>query len=219
MRDKIQNDHRSEALVTKLCKEKPTLFREEGKLLYYKDRVYIPPNKKLREQLLNNNDDAPIDGHPRVFKTYELLNCHYWWPSQLKDVKMYVKGCSACQQNKALRQKKAAPLNPHTPPELPWESISLDVIGPLPESNGFNAILSVIDRFSKMIHIIPMTTELSTKGLIDIYLKQIWKLHGIPKKITSDRGPQFTSELMKELCIRLGIQQNLSTAYHPQTDG
>ena len=70
-----------------------------------------------------------------------------------------------------------------------------------------------------MIHLIPTTTELSTKGLTDIYLKQIWKLHGIPKKITSDRGPQFTSELMKELCTQLGIQQNLSTAYHPQTNG
>ena len=57
------------------------------------------------------------------------------------------------------------------------------------------------------------------KGLINIYLKQIWKLHGIPKKITSDRGPQFTSELMKELCTQLGIQQNLSTAYQPQTNG
>ena len=122
---------------------------------------------------MNNHHDVPIAGHPRVFKTYELLNCHYWWPSQLKDVKTYVKGCFTCQQNKALRQKKAAPLNPHKLPESPWESISLDVIGPLPESNGFNAILSVIDQFSKMIRLIPMTTELSTKGLIDIYLKQI----------------------------------------------
>ena len=76
----------------------------------------------------------------------------------------------------------------------------LDVIGLLPESNGFNAILSVIDQFSKMIHLILITTELSTKGLINIYLKQIWKLHKIPKKITSDRAPQFASELMKELC-------------------
>ena len=71
----------------------------------------------------------------------------------------------------------------------------------------------------KMICLVPTTTELSTKGLINIYLKQIWKLHGIPKKITNNRGPQFVSELMKELCTRLGIQQNLSTTYHPQTDG
>ena len=119
----------------KLCKEKPTLFQDEDKLLYYEDWVYIPPNKKLREQLLNDNHDAPIARHPGVFKTYELINHHYWWPSQLKDIKMYVKGCSTCQQNKALRQKKAAPLNPHRLPESPWESILLDVIGPSYQSS------------------------------------------------------------------------------------
>ena len=150
---------------------------------------------------MNDNHDVPIAGHPGVFKTYKLINCCYWWPSQLKDIKTYVEGCSTCQQNKALRQKKAALFNPHMPTESPWESISIDIIGPLPKSNGLNAILSVIDQFSKMICLIPSTTELSTKGLINIYLKQIWKLHGIPKKITSNRGPQFTSELMKELCI------------------
>ena len=109
--DKIQNDHRREALVTKLCIEKPTLFRDEDKLLYYEDWVYILPNKKLWEQLLNDNHDTPIAGHPKVFKTYELINCYYWWPSQLKDIKTYVKGCSTCQQNKVSRQKKATPLN------------------------------------------------------------------------------------------------------------
>ena len=112
----------------------------------------------------DDNHDAPIASYPGVFKTCELLNHYYWWLSQLRDVKTYVKGCSACQQNKALRQKKATPLNPHTLPESPWESISLDIIKPLPESNGFNAILSVIDRFSKKICLILTTTELLTKG-------------------------------------------------------
>ena len=162
------------------------LFQEEDKLLYYKDWIYIPPNKKLQEQLLHDNHDMPIAGHPRIFKTYELINQHYWWPSQLRDIKTYVKGCITCQQNKASRQKKAALLNPHPPPESFWESISLDIIGPLPEYNGFNAILSVINQFSKMICLILTTTELSMKGLINIYLKQIWKLHGIPKKIMSN---------------------------------
>ena len=145
IRGKIQNDQRREALVAKLRQEKPSLFREEDKLLYYEGQIYIQLNKNLREQLLHDNHDMPIVGHPRVFKTYKLINRHYWWLSQLRDVKTYVKGCITCQQNKASRQKKAAPLNPHPPPESPWESISLDIIGPLPESNGFNAILSVID--------------------------------------------------------------------------
>ena len=72
--DKIQNDQRKEALVTKLHQEKPLLFREEDKLLYYEDQIYILPNKKLQEQLLYNNHDTPIVGHPGVFKTYELIN-------------------------------------------------------------------------------------------------------------------------------------------------
>ena len=62
-------------------------------------------------------------------------------------------------------------------------------------------------------------TELTSSQLAEIYRDQIWKLHGIPRKITSDRGPQFASQLMKDLCGALGIKQNLSTAYHPQTDG
>ena len=165
IRDKIQNNHRREALVTKLCKEKPTLFQDEDKLLYYEDQVYILPNKKLQEQLLNNNYDAPIAGHPRVFKTYKLINWYYWWLSQLKDIKTYIEGCSTCQQNKASRQKKATPLNPHPLPESPWESILLDIIGLLPESNGFNAILSVIDQFSKMIHLIPSPATRVTLGI------------------------------------------------------
>ena len=94
---------------------------------------------------MSGNHDVPIAGHPDIFKTYELINHHYWWPSQLKDVKTYVKGCVTCKQNEALRQKGATLLNPHPPPESPWESISLDIIGLLPKSNGFNAILSIID--------------------------------------------------------------------------
>ena len=81
-------------------------------------------------------------------------------------------------------------LNPHTLPESPWESISIDIIGLLPKSNGTNAILSVIDQFSKMICLILTTTELSTKGLINIYLKQIWKLHGICYNTQSQYFPQ-----------------------------
>ncbi|HYT45077.1 MAG TPA: transposase family protein, partial [Methylomirabilota bacterium] len=94
-----------------------------------------------------------------------------------------------------------------------------DLIGPLPESKGYNAIISMIDRYSQMIRLIPSNTELTSMDLVTIYRDQIWKLHGLPKRITSDRGPQFASKLMKELCHALGIEQNMSTAYHPQMDG
>jgi transposase InsO family protein len=76
-----------------------------------------------------------------------------------------------------------------------------------------------MDRFSKMIHLIPTTTSLLPLGLTEIYKKEIWQIHGIVRRIISDRGPQFASKFMKELCNALGIERNLSTAYHPQTDG
>jgi len=104
-------------------------------------------------------------------------------------------------------------------PEEPWQEISIDIIGPLPRSNEMNAIVVIIDWFTKMIRLKATTTNVSLEGIAKIYRDKIWKLHGIPRKILSDRGPQFTSKFMEELTKALGIKRQLSTAYHPQTDG
>jgi transposase InsO family protein len=104
-------------------------------------------------------------------------------------------------------------------PGGPWEDISADLISPLPESKGHNAILAIIDQFSKMIRLIPTTMEITALRLAELYRDNIWKMHRLPHRITSDRGPQFAAELMKSLCAMLGTKQNLSTVYHPQTDG
>src|SRR4051812_25951141 len=143
----------------------------------------------------------------------------YWWPTLLYDVKSYVKGCESCQKNKINQQRKHAPLHPHATPSQPWEEITVDMIGPLPTSRGYNAILVVTDRLFKMAHMIPTTVELTAEGLARIYRDNIWKLHGIPKKTISDRGPQFAAKFMEALLRMLGVTRNLSTAYHPQTDG
>jgi hypothetical protein len=89
----------------------------------------------------------------------------------------------------------------------------------LPPSNGSDSILVVVDRFSKQAHFIPTTEELSSIGQAKLYLENVWKLHGLPQSIISDRGPTFASSIMKELNEALGIKTKLSTAYHPQTDG
>jgi hypothetical protein len=123
-----------------------------------------------------------------------------------------------CQKNKSIRKPEHIPLNPLPIPENPWQEISIDMIGPLLKSKDQDAIIVIVDRFSKMIHLIPTTTSLSSLGLAEIYKKEIWRIHGIPRRIISDRGPQFASKFMKELCNALGIERNLSTAYHPQMD-
>ena len=108
---------------------------------------------------------------------------------------------------------------PNSAPSRPWTHISADFITKLPESLGHNAILVVCDRMSKMAHFIPTSEETSAQGLATLFRDHIWKHHGLPESIISDRGPQFAAQMMKELNQMLGISTDLSTAFHPQTDG
>ena len=93
------------------------------------------------------------------------------------------------------------------------------MIGPLPRSNEMDAILVIVDRFTKMIRLKATTTNLSSEEVAKIYRDEIWKIHGIPKTILSDCGPQFASKFMEDLTRVLGTKRKLFTAYHPQTDG
>ena len=104
-------------------------------------------------------------------------------------------------------------------PEGPWKSISLDFITDLPSSKGFDAILTVVDRYTKMAHFLPCTKTISSQETANLILREIFRLHGLPDDIVSDRGPQFISMFWKYLLKNLGISLKLSTSYHPQTDG
>ena len=95
----------------------------------------------------------------------------------------------------------------------------MDFITKLPLAQGYNAILVVVDRFMKMAHFVPTTERMSTEGLAQLFRDNIWKLHGLPDSIISDRGPQFVAGIMKELNRMLGIETKLSTVFYPQTDG
>jgi transposase InsO family protein len=101
----------------------------------------------------------------------------------------------------------------------PWKNVSADFIVGLPMSQGFDALLVVVDHAKKQMHAVPTTMETSALGLAKLYQDNVWRYHGLPNSIISDQGPQFAAELMKELNKLLGIQTKLSTAYHPQTDG
>jgi len=93
------------------------------------------------------------------------------------------------------------------------------MIGPLPKSNGMDAIVVIMDRFMKMIRLKATMTNISSEGIARIYRDEIWKIHGVPRMILSNRGPQFASKFMEDFTKVLGTKRKLSTAYHPQTDG
>jgi len=104
-------------------------------------------------------------------------------------------------------------------PQGSWQEISINIIGPLPKSNGKDTILVIVDQFTKIIRLKTITTSVFLKKITKIYKDEIWKLHGIPKKILRVRGPQFASRFMEEFIKALGTTRQLSMAYHSQTDG
>ena len=147
---------------------------------------------------------------------------YYWWPQLNQDVHEYVKGCAQCQQNKVNTHPQKAPLFPITPTSgaLPFQTIAMDFIVKLPESAGFDSILTITDHdCTKMLIAIPCRETITAEGVAELFLRQIFPRFGLPSKIISDRDPRFVSKFMKELCRLMGIVQNVSTAYHPRTDG
>ena len=123
-----------------------------------------------------------------------------------------------CQQNKVQHQRKADELHPLEIPKEPRQEISIDIIRQLPNSNGMDTILVIVDWFMKMIRLKAMTMNISSEGIAKIYRNEIWKLHGVPKTILSDWGLQFVSKFMEEFTKVLETKRKLSTAYHPQTN-
>ena len=182
-------------------------------------RIYVPNNKKIKKEILKENHDSVDVGHPGQQRMLELLKRNYWWPGLKEDIKRYVQGCFKCQQNKVQHQKKARELHQLEIPQELWQEISIDIIGPLPKSNGIDTIVVIVDRFTKIIRLKAAMTHISSEGIAKIYRDDIWKLHGIPRKILSDRGPQFASKFIEEFTKALGTMRQLSTAYHLQTDG
>jgi Integrase zinc binding domain/Chromo (CHRromatin Organisation MOdifier) domain len=144
---------------------------------------------------------------------------NYWWPGISNFVLSYVDGCDVCARGKSYLEKLAGKLMPNPIPLAPWLDISIDFITGLPEVQGYDAIFVVCNRYTKQVHINPTTTETSSLGLVQLYRDHVWKLHGLPNSIISDRGPQFAAAFMKELNKLLGITTKLSMAYHPQMDG
>jgi len=133
-----------------------------------------------------------------------------------------VQGCGVCQQNKAITHPNQPPLNPIIPgTELePFKTISVDLIVKLPRSGEYDSILTITDQGStKAVILLPCRESMSAEELAQEYKAKAFPYIGLPSKLISDRDPRFTSKLFKELCQQLGIKQNLSSAYHPQTDG
>ena len=217
----IQLDQIQKQDVIKQWQEKYSLQEKDGGWWKGTAAVITQP-EEMAPELLQCYHDSPTAGHPGITKTLWQLIKDYWWPDVRKFVQQYIQGCGTCQQNKAITHPNQPPLNPITPgTELePFKTISVDLIVKLPKSKGYGSILTITDQGStKAVILLPCKEAMSAEELAEEYKAKAFPYIGLPSKLISDRDMWFTSKLFKELCQQLGIRQNLSSAYHPQTDG
>jgi len=194
-------------------------WSERDGLLYYHGCIYVPDTSNLHCRIVSLCHDTKVVVHPGRFKTLELVSQSYWWPNMLWYVGMYVSHCDLCLHTKIQCCLLTGELQPLLIPEEHWDIISVDFISELPESGGYDSVMVAIDSVGKCSHFVEMVTTVTAAGAANLYLWNVWKLHSLPWKVISNRGPQFVAAFMKELYRLLGIEATTSTAYHPQTDG
>ncbi|SJL04180.1 uncharacterized protein ARMOST_07540 [Armillaria ostoyae] len=158
-------------------------------------------------------------GHPGIEKTKELILCNYWWLKLKRDVEAYVQGCKTCARTKASTQARRAPLHPNEIPSKPWTHISVDMVTGLVPCKGNDAILVIVNRFSKAIIPVACKTTLSSEGWAKILRDEVYAKYGMPTTVISNHRPQSVSKFLEDLYKMLQIKGNTSTAFHPQTDG
>jgi len=141
----IQKNSTREKEVIQALERQDRLTWEEDGVVYIEGRIYVPNNKRIREEILKENHDLVDVGHPGRHRMLELLKRIYWWPGLKEDVKKYIQGCFKCQQNKVQHQKKVGELHPLEILQSSWQEISIDIIGLLPKSNGMDTIVVIID--------------------------------------------------------------------------
>jgi hypothetical protein len=178
----------------------PDFTEDEQGTIWFKNRICVPDIDSLRETILKETHDSVYSIHPSSTKMYQDLKQKYWWYELKKDVASHVALCDVCQRVKAEHQRPTGLLHPLKIPEWKCEEIGMDFIVRLPRTfAGYDSIWVIVDRLTKVAHFIPVKTTYSGAKLAELYMAQIVCLHGVPKKIVSDRGSLFTSRYWKKL--------------------
>jgi hypothetical protein len=193
-------------------------WSESEGLLMFHSKIYVPNDRDLQCHIIEQYHDTRIAGHAGHLETLELVSHNYWWPQMSHYIGIYVKHCDLCNQTKVQHQRPFGELHPSETPEAPWDVISVDFIVELPESHGYNAIMNVVNSVTKRAHFIPMHTTITAEGAARLHLQDVWKHHGTPRAVLSDRGSQFIAGFTHKLYKLLGIKFAMSMAYHPQTN-
>uniref|UniRef100_A0A803TSU7 Gypsy retrotransposon integrase-like protein 1 n=1 Tax=Anolis carolinensis TaxID=28377 RepID=A0A803TSU7_ANOCA len=190
---------------------------QKGGFWFVNKKLYIPAI--LRIKILHRFHNNQSAGHTGITKTTKAIAKHCWWPGMRKDIKNHVVQCDDCARNKSRGGKPMGLLQTVAEPTRPWECVAMDFVGELPVSKGHRYIWTVLDLFSKQAHFIALTKLPSAEKLAELYINHIYKLHGCPSRVVSDRGVQFTAKFWEKFLEMLGAERSLSSAFHPMTNG
>ncbi|GJS21741.1 putative reverse transcriptase domain-containing protein, partial [Tanacetum coccineum] len=180
----------------------------------------LPCYGNLRTLVMHESHKSKYSIHTGSDKMYQDLKQLYWWPNMKANIATYVSKRLTCSKVKAEHQKPSGVLVQPEIPEWKWEKITMDFVTKLPKTtNGYDTIWVIFDRLTKSAHFLPMRETDPMEKLMKIYMKEVVTRHGVPVSIISDRDGRFTSLFWKALNKALGTRLDMSTAYHPETDG
>uniref|UniRef100_A0A9J8AQI1 Gypsy retrotransposon integrase-like protein 1 n=1 Tax=Cyprinus carpio carpio TaxID=630221 RepID=A0A9J8AQI1_CYPCA len=180
-------------------------------------RLFVP--NCMRSEVLQWAHASLPSGHPGTTRTCKLVQRKFWWPKLQRDVRAFVSACPVCAQCKESRTQPHGLQHPLPIPRRPWSHISLDFVTGLPPSQGNTVILVVVDRFSKTCHLLPMPKLPTANQTAELLMKHVFRIHGFPQDMVSDRGPQFTSRFWKAFGRLIGSSISMSSGFHPQSNG
>jgi hypothetical protein len=183
-------------------------------------RFYVPDAPELRTALLREAHDSVIAGHLGAAKTLEVLTRTFWWPHMSKTVHDYCRTCDACQHSKASNQRPLGLLMPIPAHDEPWTTVAMDFITGLPRTpRGFDAVCAFVDKTTRRLHWAPLKATAAAPDVAKLFFDTVFRLHGLPKVILSDRDAKFTGNFWGALFKLCDTRLAMSTAFHPQTDG
>jgi len=183
-----------------------------------RDRLCIP--KSMTSSIMKETHDSIMGtAHAGFERSYARMANSFYWPGMSKDIRSYITTCPICQQIKHARHLPYGLLQPIPIPSQPFEVVTMDFIGELPSSKGFNAIFVMVCKLTKFAFFIPCTTNLNEEQAARMFFDKIVTLVGLPKQIISDRDTRWRNNFWKEVCQATGSKRALTTAYHPQADG
>jgi hypothetical protein len=215
------NDPVAIAMMSKLALDPQSIpnFTLKAAILRYRNRIWVGNDTALQQRLISEFHSSAWGGHSGVPVTHMRLKQCFAWKGMKSAVKAFVQSCSICQQSKYDRTKSPGLLQPLPVPDSAWQVISMDFIEGLPLSHSSNCILVVVDLLTKYAHFVALRHPFSASGVAKAFFHNVYRLHGLPCAIISDRDRIFTSHFWSELFKLADVRLCRSSAYHPQSDG